>query len=101
MQLSDVSRRLNLTYRKADHWATSGYIKTHYEDRAGNRVTDEYAGSGFVRVIAPKEIEVLRLMVDLVNAGVTPSRAATHARRLLRGKDVPIGREITMTRSGR
>jgi hypothetical protein len=91
MQLLHAAERLKLTYRKADHWASKGYITAHYEDRHGNRVPEEDAGSGYVRVITAKEFEVLRMMAHLTNAGVKPDAAARYARRILRGSEVKIG----------
>lgn len=91
MQLINAARRLNLTYRKVDHWANRGYIRAHYEDKHGLPVEAQFAGTGYVRVISFSEFEVLRAMVHLVNGGVKPEHAAKYARQLLSGRPVRFG----------
>jgi hypothetical protein len=59
----------NVTYRQLDSWVRAGHI------RADN------PGSGHARVLEDGEDQVLKLMGDLVDAGITVVRAAELARK--------------------
>lgn len=60
-----------LTYRQLDHWLTKGYL------RASGR-------QGRLRTLSPREVRVLRLMFQLVDAGVSPEQAVKMARSHIR-----------------
>lgn len=91
MQLTTAARRLNMTYRKADHWASQGYIRANFEDHNGDPVDAKFAGTGYIRMISSQEFQVLRLMNHLVTGGITPAKAAEYARKILDGKIVTLG----------
>lgn len=92
MMLKAAAERINLTYRKADHWATKGYIETSLVDAHGEQVSrDHGAGTGYFRTITAEEFRVLSLMNHLVTAGVGPRAASSWARQVLDGKPVRVG----------
>jgi DNA-binding transcriptional MerR regulator len=60
-----------LTARRLDHWTRLGYLKP--EDQA-------HSGTGHRRTWPAVEVEVCRVMVQLVDAGLTLPAAHTVAR---------------------
>jgi hypothetical protein len=79
-QLADAAKQAEVTYRQADHWARSGYIRPlHYtRHRQGRRLAAN--GSGTSRYLKPREVEILMLMARLVRAGFSTAEAARLAR---------------------
>lgn len=71
----------DLTYRQLDYWIRLGLVAP----------TARGTGSGIARDIPQAEVRVLRLMVDLVAEGLTPSRAAQVARHLIADGHAPFG----------
>jgi hypothetical protein len=101
-RLTDVARDLGVTYRQADYWSSHGYIEVRKASRLipadqlvrarshePKPVSDD-SGSGYVRVIDDHEVEVLRLMVQLVNLTITPPMAAKLARQLVESPDTAL-----------
>jgi hypothetical protein len=94
-RLVEVVEELGITYRQADYWARQGYIHTSKvstklpDDQLMRRrrrsplpVTEE-SGSGTARALEPHEVDVLRVMVQLVSLTISPPMAAELARRLV------------------
>lgn len=95
-RLTEVVAELGITYRQADYWSRHGFISTTTIPRRDPSVpltprqmkykpvpVSKGSGSGYVRVIADGEVEVLRLMVQLVALTITPPVAAEIARALV------------------
>jgi hypothetical protein len=101
-RLTDVARDLGVTYRQADYWSSHGYIEVRKASRLipADRLVrarshplkpvSAESGSGYVRVIDDYEVEVLRLMVQLVNLTITPPMAAKLARQLVDSPDTAL-----------
>lgn len=70
-----------LTYRQLHYWITAGLI----------RPSTTSIGSGYPLDIPDREIAVLRVMVPLVHEGLTPTRAAEIARKVLADGSAPLG----------
>jgi len=96
--LVDVPDMVGISYRQADFWTRTDLIKSHLVSRTtGNEVHPKFKargweGTGMMRVLDDGELDVIKLMADLVHAGMLARQAATLARRLL---DEPLG-EITV-----
>lgn len=59
----------DLTYRRLDHWCSKGWLRP-----------DHRGGTGYARTFTGDEVQVARIMVRLIAAGLTPSAAARIAR---------------------
>lgn len=64
-ELKDLYRSLGITYRQFDHWWRMGWI--------GDGSTP---GSGHDRALTDRQVQRIRLMAELVNAGIRPDVAA-------------------------
>ena len=80
-----------LTFRQLDHWIVSGYLG----DIGGQ------PGSGYNRAFTLGEVEQVRTMHRLVEAGLTVPRAAQIASEHIRGRgkvELGPGVRLVMTR---
>lgn len=112
-RLTEVVEELDITYRQADYWSRRGFIRTYKASRPRPAhlsakqhqyrtvPLSERSGTGFLRMIGEHEVEVLRVMVQLVALTITPPMAAEIARRLVDhpGCSVNLG-SIYITDSG-
>lgn len=64
-----VAAQIGTTYRQLDHWVTRGWLLPAHEGR-----------QGAYREWPDIEVEVARLLVRLVDAGLTGQAAASYAR---------------------
>jgi DNA-binding transcriptional MerR regulator len=62
---------LGISYRQLDHWCRRGYLKP-----------EANPGSGYGREFSDSEVEVAKLMAQLVHAGFQAGKAAKVARRV-------------------
>lgn len=62
----DVCRRAHISYRQLDHWIRSGYVEC---------VTKNTPGSGTRRTFTEAEAIRVRLMSELIGAGLAPAMA--------------------------
>lgn len=80
MNSMSAAEQAGITYRQLDHWIRRGYIK------------GALPGSGVQRDLNGHEVDVLRIMADLVGVvGMKPAAAAPVARTMAEGKGVAIG----------
>jgi len=63
-------RGVGASYRQLDHWVRCGYLQPWLTG----------PGSGYPRMWSVEELRVARLMSVLVDAGITPAKAAEAAR---------------------
>lgn len=78
---AQVCGRAGITYRQLDWWTREGLVAPSglAPDPADGR-SEATPGSGYARVWAPDEVEVIERMARLVNAGLRPATAAVAAR---------------------
>lgn len=68
------------TYRQLDHWVNSKYLTPKVES----------TGSGSVRVFDAMTIDIVRIALDLIDAGFTPVSALGYAEQLSLDPGNPI-----------
>lgn len=81
--LDTTLRDAGVTYRQFDHWCTKGYIAGLYDS--------QHPGSGFNRDLDTRQIKQVRLMGQLVTAGMRPDAAANVALRIIAGETPRLG----------
>ena len=81
--LTTTLRDAGVSYRQFDHWCSKGYIE--------GLGIDQNPGSGFNRWITPKQAKQLRLMGQLVKAGMRPDAAAQVALQIIDGQTPRLG----------
>lgn len=69
---TQVASITGCTFRQLDHWVNSKYLAPDIQS----------TGSGSVRVFAPITLDVVRIALDLIDAGFTPKAALGYANRL-------------------
>jgi hypothetical protein len=69
---SEIPAMVGISYRQFDPWVRRGYIKAD----------NPFPGSGYPRVVSTDEVEVARVMGELVAQGIEPAAAAKLAREI-------------------
>lgn len=81
--LRDTLRGLGISYRQFDYWICRGLVPIPEQERN--------PGQGFSRRLTATEVEHLRLMAELVQAGVKPDTASQLATAIRRGEPARLG----------
>lgn len=78
---AQVVTQTGCTYRQLDYWVSRKFLTPEVADSAG---------SGYVRLFAPITLNIVRLALDLIDAGFTPVAALGYATRLALNPRVAI-----------
>ena len=89
MQMMDVVHATGASARQIDYWATKGYIPT------SPGMTNP--GHGARRDWTSSQVTFISRMVALVDAGMTPEKAADLVKLLVKKKEVVLGEQIKIT----
>lgn len=94
--LVDAAAAAGVTYRQANYWVDHGYVQATMTTRDGEHQVTKDRGHGYTQRITTAEAAALKVIGDLVSAGMQPAPAARMARSLLQGQLVPIGSTCTL-----